>query len=347
MSEGEALTRGGPFWLACRGVRRAALALVLVALAAALLAAAGCGGEESGPLATIGGEEVTEKDLDRNLEAARHAYKEQGRKFPKEGTRAYVELRNERLAALAFERFFVQRAKAIGVDVTDEEVDRERDRLIQARFDGDENEYKKQLKKADETDEGIRATIRGRLFERELRDVLLKRAPVPERRIRRYYDEHKGLYYHPTRRDIRQILVKDRAKADDLYRQLRNGADFKELAERHSVDPGSRSLGGNISLVRGKGPAALERVAFSLPERKISRPIQTTFGWHIVQPLGPVEQERTDSYAQVKPRIRSVLAQNQVEAEFKRWLAGLRRQFRRQVEYEPGYAPTKERRQQS
>lgn len=99
----------------------------------------------------------------------------------------------------------------------------------------------------------------------------------------------------PATISFRQIVVTPRpsaaeratarARAESLLVQLRNGADFANLARRESMDPGSRDQGGDLGWARrGSGfVPEFERVIFSLPAGAISPVFETSFGFHIVK----------------------------------------------------------------
>jgi hypothetical protein len=103
----------------------------------------------------------------------------------------------------------------------------------------------------------------------------------------------KGL---PTRRDVRQILVKcpqptpcgaAKVVIDRLHAWLERGADFAALARRYSDDPSTRTHGGRALITRGEWVQPLDSTAFRLRTGAISRPMRTHFGWHVVQALSP------------------------------------------------------------
>lgn len=82
------------------------------------------------------------------------------------------------------------------------------------------------------------------------------------------------------------ILVKDRALADRIYAELRQGANFAELARRYSTCP-SRSKGGDLGFFSsGQMVKEFEDAAFRLSPGSISRPVHTKFGWHIIKRTG-------------------------------------------------------------
>jgi hypothetical protein len=85
----------------------------------------------------------------------------------------------------------------------------------------------------------------------------------------------------------RHILVPDAALANLVIERLKAGEDFGELAKELSEDPGSAESGGDLGwFSRGDMVAPFEEAAFNLDIGEISEPIQSDFGWHIIQTLG-------------------------------------------------------------
>jgi peptidyl-prolyl cis-trans isomerase C len=100
----------------------------------------------------------------------------------------------------------------------------------------------------------------------------------------------------------RHILVETEDQAKKIAEDLKKGADFAELAKKESKDPGA-SDGGDLGFfTKDQMVPEFSTVAFALEPGKISDPVKTQFGWHVIK----VEEKRTrkaPDFEQVKPQI--------------------------------------------
>ena len=81
----------------------------------------------------------------------------------------------------------------------------------------------------------------------------------------------------------RHILVKHEHEAKDLLRKLSEGVEFGELAQKFSLCP-SKARGGDLGTFgRGRMVEAFETAAFALKPGEVSPPVQTQFGYHLIQ----------------------------------------------------------------
>ena len=112
----------------------------------------------------------------------------------------------------------------------------------------------------------------------------------------------------PQNADV--VQVDDaKKKVDEIYNNLKNGADFSELAKEHSSDPGSASKGGDLGWFGiGAMVKEFQDTAFSLQEiGEISKPVKTQFGFHIIKLLG---KKPVDSIEEKRKEIETKLNSN-------------------------------------
>jgi len=127
-------------------------------------------------------------------------------------------------------------------------------------------------------------------------DVSQENIEVPDSETERYYKEHKEDYWEPEKRKIQYILFEGKPSKEDstqttydiqdLLGQIREGADFEELAKEYSEDTGTASKGGDLGFF-GKGAMVkpFEEAAFSAKVGEVVGPVETQFGLHIIQVL--------------------------------------------------------------
>ncbi|WP_174730586.1 peptidylprolyl isomerase [Mesobacillus harenae] len=138
--------------------------------------------------------------------------------------------------------------------------------------------------------------------EEELKEVLkdqllmekaaLKDVEATEEEIQARYEEYKPEI------KARHILVKDKAKAEEIKAELDNGGNFEELATEHSTDTLSAEQGGDLGFFGpGKMVPEFEEAAYSLDVNEISEPVETQHGWHIIQ---VTEKKEKQSFEEMK-----------------------------------------------
>jgi peptidyl-prolyl cis-trans isomerase SurA len=120
-----------------------------------------------------------------------------------------------------------------------------------------------------------------------------------------------------------------RHRLEDLKERLENGADFTELARLHSED-GSAGKGGDLGWVNpGDTVPEFEKAMNGLKPGEISTPVQSPFGWHLIEVIERRSQDMTKEAARLKAR-QEIRARKSDEA-YQDWLRELR--DRAYVEY--------------
>ena len=81
----------------------------------------------------------------------------------------------------------------------------------------------------------------------------------------------------------RHILVQTKEEADNLKTQIEGGASFADLAKQHSQCPSGRAGGDLGEFGPGQMVKEFDEVVFSAPVGEVQGPVQTQFGYHLVE----------------------------------------------------------------
>jgi peptidyl-prolyl cis-trans isomerase C len=240
-------------------------------------------------------------------------------------------------------------AQEHNITVSDKEVDQELAKLKeqvgdQARSSGqdvsNQEAYEQALKQNNITEEQLREDIRENLPVQKVQERVAGKAEPSDEEIQNYYEKNKEAQFTtPEQRCVRHILFnKDqKEKAEDVKQQLENGGDFAKLAKENSQDPGSAAQGGDLGcLGKGETVPEFEQAAFGAERGEIVGPVQTEFGYHILQ-VTDVKPEQTRSLQEVESQIRAQLASEKQSEAFNKWIE--EQKNKRDVKYLKGYEP--------
>jgi peptidyl-prolyl cis-trans isomerase C len=240
-------------------------------------------------------------------------------------------------------------AQEHNITVSDKEVDQELAKLKeqvgdQARSSGqdlsNQEAYEQALKQNDITEDQLREDIRENLPVQKVQERVAGDAEPSEEEIQKFYEQNKEAQFTtPTQRCVRHILfTKDqKEKAEDVEQQLEEGGDFAELAKENSEDPGSAENGGDLGcLGKGETVPEFEQAAFGAEQGEIVGPVQTEFGYHVLQ-VTDVKPEQTRPLQEVESQIRSQLVTEKQSEVFSRWIEEQKKE--RNVKYLKGYEP--------
>jgi len=135
-----------------------------------------------------------------------------------------------------------------------------------------------------------------------------------------------------TKTKVRHILLKTNELVDDAEAQKRlntirdrivDGDDFATLARGNSDDKASAINGGSLDwVVPGALVPPFEEAMNKLAVNEISKPVQTQFGWHIIQVLARESQDDSEQFK--KEKVREEIRKRKIEEETELWLRRLR-----------------------
>jgi len=284
--------------------------------------------------AVVNGEVVTMLELeDRAAGDLRRAAAEP----TVERERARVRALKLALDGAISERLLDGQAAALGVEVTDQEIDavvedvKRRNGLDDARLDealaaqgiADRAAYRKSVRRDLETWKVLQLKVRSRV-------------KVTDEDVKNYWQTHPQEFQSGEEIRVRHIFLslahdapaaeveRTRARAEKVRARLRAGEDFARVAREVSQGP-SAAEGGELGwLKRGTVQPEVEKVAFALRPGEVSEPVRTRAGYQILR----VEERRGGGarpLEEVKDEIRDRLMNEQIETYRNQFVAELRK----------------------
>jgi foldase protein PrsA len=271
---------------------------------------AGCASQDK-TIVSVNGEKITKGQLDNRLEG---------------------QAGKPTLQQMVDTQLVLQYGKQNGITVSDSEI---QDQLNQLEQRFPPGQFETILKNQGLTMDDAKNIERVQII---IKKAVDKQVNVSDAQVADFYGKNKSLYATPAQVRARHILVKTKAQADAIEAQLKGGADFATLAKQDSTDPGSKAQGGELGWF---GPTQMVKpfsdVAFSLNVGQISQPVQTPFGWHIIQVEGK-RPAQTQSLADAAPKVRQMLVQQAEAAQSGPFIQSLRSKANIQV-YDDRFNP--------
>ncbi|MFP4643143.1 MAG: peptidylprolyl isomerase [Spirochaetales bacterium] len=315
-------------------VSRGMLALAL----AAIVALAGCSGEESGAssedgedvVAVVNGSEISRSTFEEQMQAQMQQYQAQGGEIDEEqrGT-----LEEQLLDQLIARELLLQDGEDRGIAPSDDEISTQLDQ-IRSQFPSEEA-FEEALEEQNLTLDEIESDIAEQIIIEEiLQGDVLADAGVGEDAAREFYDENPELFETPPQIRASHILVmtqgmdeterdEARSEIEGVQEQLEEGADFAELAREHS-DDGTAEEGGDLGFFsEGQMVPEFEEAAFDLETGETSDIVETQFGYHLIQKTDESE-EGVQDFEEALPQIEQFLGQQEQQELFEAYIDELR-----------------------
>src|ERR1700691_120504 len=148
--------------------------------------------------------------------------------------------------------------------------------------------------------------------------------------LQAYYNQHRDQYRTAEQAKVSHILIKTplpgtdgkvdekgvadaQKRAEDVLKQLQNGAKFEDLAKKYSEDPGSAKEGGSLGWIgKGRTVPEFEKVSFSLPIGQISDLVKSSYGFHIIR-VDARQDAHMKTLDEVKEQIEPILKQQKAQ----------------------------------
>ncbi|MBO1223269.1 MAG: peptidylprolyl isomerase [Candidatus Scalindua sediminis] len=262
-------------------------------------------------VATVNGEKVFRKDLDRRLSVLK--------RMNQEVTRSTQMLVVNQLTKKVLLKQFVE---GQNIEVSNEEIQGEVEKIkffLKSGPNNSEKPLEEILESRGSSISELEAEVTRTLA---LSKYLDKEVSDDEKRS--YFDANKNAFNGERVRASHVLIDTRKMKTDaelegakqkigDIKKEIDNGADFAEMAKKYSDCP-SAEKGGDIDFFQRKGSMVEEfaKVAFSMEVGEVSEPVKTPFGYHIIK-VTDREEGKDVSYEDVSDMVDFVYMQIKTE----------------------------------
>ncbi|MCU9612515.1 peptidylprolyl isomerase [Caldibacillus lycopersici] len=201
----------------------------------------------------------------------------------------------DRYGQSTLQELVYQKVLADKYKVTDEEVDEYLTTFLQSNY----GEYYEMALEQLKNDEKQMALFK------DLAEVQLLQEKAAKDEIKVTDEDLQDQYNIETKTvSARHILVADEKTANEVLEKLNNGEDFAALAKEYSTDTATAENGGDLGEL---DPSQLVReftvAAFKLKENEISQPVQSSYGYHIIQATKVTEKDDVKSFDDMKTEL--------------------------------------------
>jgi len=293
---------------------------------------------------TINGINIPESEIDKLVKSQLDMIAKQSAQLPPTFAEQYAkQLREQAIEQTIRRHLLDEKVKEANIVITDEEVMSTIEEIASSQREPlSLEEFKKKMAEYGRSFDEIKEEIREGLARNKFMQAhWAGKIDVTEEDARKYYQENPKQFEQPEQVRVSHILIKPefidpnvdpnadpneakaiaRIKTEDLLKQLKDGADFAELAKSHSFCP-MAPRGGDLGFFpRGETTPAFENVAFELEIGQISDIVETEYGYHIIKATdhkdastASFEQAKDDIIKQLTQKKQSELAEEYIES---------------------------------
>jgi foldase protein PrsA len=342
-------------------------ALALLGLSAGLLAA--CGNEvPPGAVAKVGDSEITQDEFDKWVETAvkgqaqgqaavvpdppdftkcvagkKKAPAPQGQEkqsdaeLKKQCEQEYDQIKREVMQFLIQAEWVQQEAEERDIQVSDKAVRKSLEDQKKQAFPN-EKAYKDFLETSGMTEEDILFRVELDQLQQKLTQSVTEDAKkVSNADIEEYYEKNKERFAQPERRDLRVVLTKNEAKADQAKNALDDGDSWKQVVNEFSIDEASKAQQGRLpDVAEGQQEKALDEAVFAAEKGNVEGPVKTQFGWYVfeVEKITPASQQ---SLEQSKDTIKNLLRSERQQKTLDEWIKDFRERYKDETDCADDY----------
>ncbi len=249
----------------------------------------------------------------------------------------YNALRDQVMQLLISFQWIQGEAEEMGIKVSDAEVRKEFDRQKKASFPK-AADYKKFLKDSGQSEEDILLRVKLDKLSTEIREKITKgKDKVTQPQISSYYNKNKARFASPEQRDLRIVLTKTEAKANQAKAALQDGQAWNAVARQFSIDQATKTQGGKLPAVsKGQQEKALDDAVFGAATKKLTGPVKTQFGFYVFE-VEKITKASQQTLQEATPTIRQLLASENQQKALDQFVKDFRKDWKDKTECREGF----------
>jgi foldase protein PrsA len=336
------------------------LLLPLATLALGVVAFAGCGNDvPAGAVAKVGDATITQDEFDKWLNTAAKGNAQggtaavpdppdytkcvaakaktpvpKGQKKPsdddlkKQCKSEYDALKREVMQFLIQAEWVQQEAADKDIKVTDAQIKKSFEDQKKQAFPNPK-QYKQFLATSGMTEEDILFRVKLDQLQQKLTQKVTEDAKkVSDEDISAYYEKNKKRFAQPERRDLRVVLTKTEAKANQAQQALESGQPFKKVVKQYSIDEASKSQAGLLPAVsEGQQEKAFDKAIFDAKKGELEGPVKTQFGWYVFK-VEKVTKASQQTLEQSKETIKNLLRSQRQQKALDEFIKSFREDYK-------------------
>ena len=274
-------------------------------------------------VATVNGEKITLGEVDSHLKGVFAQMKSQyGDKYMDDPQVAQqiLQQRQSVVQSLVTDKVLVAEADKLGIKPPEEDIKKKVDEQFENIKKGMGDNFDKALEAEGYTEDTFKEFLKNQVIAEATVEYATKDVKVSDEDIKKYYDENKQQFVVKAGADVKHLLFPTEEEAQKAYDEIQSGkTTFDDLFNKyeknkdHKKEPIAENLG-RVDYNNSNFDKDFMEGLKGLKDGEISKPVKSSFGYHIIKATNITDKETQLTEEQAKEQIISIL-ENQKKKE--------------------------------
>ncbi|MGU8285843.1 peptidylprolyl isomerase [Clostridium perfringens] len=274
-------------------------------------------------VATVNGEKITLGEVDSHLKGVFAQMKSQyGDKYMDDPQVAQqiLQQRQSVVQGLVTDKVLGIEADKLGIKPSEEEIKKKVDEQFENIKKGMGDNFDKALEAEGYTEDTFKEFLKNQVIAEATVEYATKDVKVSDEDIKKYYDENKQQFVVKAGADVKHLLFPTEEEAQKAYDEIQSGkTTFDDLFNKYekNKDPKKEPIAENLGRVdynNSNFDKDFMEGLKGLKDGEISKPVKSSFGYHIIKATNITDKETQLTEEQSKEQIISIL-ENQKKKE--------------------------------